>query len=326
MKYRNLGWTNLRVSCLSLGGNIFGHFCNKKESSTIIHTARDLGINFIDTADVYSEGISERFIGKSIQNHRHNWIIATKAGVRSGESSKRKGHKEHIFRKAEESLRRLGTDYIDVYQMHHFDTETPIEETLGALHSLVEQGKVRYVGVSNYSGRQLKQSLLLANSLDFATFSSIQSHYNLFKRKMENSIFPIAQEMKIGVIIYGTMARGILAGKYQLGQGLPPKSRASTGINIREDLTKTVLNTVANLSAFAESQGQTVGLLAIAWVLRKLEVSTVLIGVRNTSQLYANIGAVNWRLSKSELVNIDNIMGNLEKFQSISLGSYPTSE
>ena len=324
MKYRNLGRSNLQVSCLALGGNILGHFCNRQETATIIDAARNLGINLIDTADVYSEGLSEEFIGASIRNCRDHWIIGTKVGVRSGEAPGKKGRKEYILCRVEESLRRLSTDYIDLYQMHHFDPETPLEETLDALHLLVQQGKVRYIGASNYSGEQLRHSLQLAHTLDLTSFSSTQNQYNLFKRDTESDVFPVCKEARVGVIVYGALARGVLSGKYCSGQGLPLGSRASISASIRADLTETVLQTVENLTIFAERRGKTVGNLALAWALRSTQVATLVVGVRNVAQLQANVGAVNWELSESELVEIDRIVGDLERFRSVSLGSSPT--
>lgn len=325
MEYRNLGRSSLHVSCLALGGNIFGHFCNRQETATIIDAARDLGINLIDTADVYREGLSEEFIGASIQNCRDHWIIATKAGVRSGESPGKKGRKGYTMLRVEKSLRRLNTGYIDLYQMHHFDPETPLEETLDALNLLVQQGKVRYIGASNYSGAQLRHSLQVAHAFDLTPFSSTQNHYNLLKRDIESDVFPVCREAQVGVIVYGALARGVLSGKYRLGQGLPLRSRASISANIKADLTETVLRTVEGLIAFAERRGKTVANLALAWVLRRMEVVTLVVGVRNVAQLQANVGAVNWKLSESELVEVDSIAGDLEKFRSVSLGSFPTS-
>ena len=324
MKYRNLGRSNLQVSCLALGGNILGHFCNRQETATIIDAARNLGINLIDTADVYSEGLSEEFIGASIRNCRDHWIIGTKVGVRSGEAPGKKGRKEYILCRVEESLRRLSTDYIDLYQMHHFDPETPLEETLDALHSLVQQGKVRYIGASNYSGARLAHSLRLARALDCTPFSSIQNHYNLLKRDLEGDVLPVCREEQISVIVYGALARGVLSGKYMLGQDPPPGSRASMSSSIKADLTETVLRTVQNLTAFAERRGKTVENSALAWVLRRTEVATLVVGVRNVVQLRANVAAVNWRFSESELIEIERIVGDLAKFRNVSLGSFPT--
>ena len=324
MEYRNLGRSNLQVSCLALGGNVFGHFCNKEETATTMDVARDLGINLVDTADVYSGGLSEEFIGASIRNRRDHWIIATKVGVRSDESPVGKGRKEYILRRAEESLRRLNTDYIDLYQMHHFDPETPLEETLEALHSLVQQGKVRYIGASNYSGARLAHSLRLARALDCTPFSSIQNHYNLLKRDLEGDVLPVCREEQISMIVYGALARGVLSGKYMLGQDPPPGSRASMSSSIKADLTETVLRTVQNLTAFAERRGKTVENSALAWVLRRTEVATLVVGVRNVVQLRANVAAVNWRFSESELIEIERIVGDLAKFRNVSLGSFPT--
>lgn len=322
MKYRALGKSGLRVSCLGIGGNIFGHFSDRHETALILDTAHDSGINFIDTADVYSEGLSESFIGESIKNHRESWVIATKVGVRSSEPPNGKGRKEYILRSVEESLSRLGTDYIDLYQMHHFDPETPIEETLECLHGLVLEGKIRYIGASNYSEEQLRSSQLTAMQLKFTPFAAIQNHYNLLKRETENILFPLCKQLHLGAIIYGALARGVLSCKYRWGDGIPVESRASTSASIRADLNESVLKTVEGLTAYANKRGKSIGQLALAWVLRRSEVSTVLIGVRNVAQLLDNVNAVNWTLSDADLIEIDRIIGDLEMYHLVSLGSF----
>ncbi len=325
MEYRSLGQSGLQFSCLGLGGNIFGHFCDAYATSTIIHEACDLGINFIDTADVYSEGLSEEFIGSAVRNRRSRWIIATKLGVRSGESPAKKGRKESILRRAEESLRRLKTDYIDLYQMHHFDPGTPLEETLEALHLLVREGKVRHIGASNYSSEQLRRALQLARAFNWTPFLSTQNHYNLLKRDIESDVLCLCREAQISLVVYGALARGVLSGKYRFGQKPPPESRASMSASIDADLTADVLQTVGDLTAFARRRGKTVGKLALAWILRRSEVATIVIGVRNVMHLKDNVDAVNWELSESEIDEIGGIVGDLKKFQSVSLGSFPIS-
>jgi aryl-alcohol dehydrogenase-like predicted oxidoreductase len=288
----------------------------------ILDAARHSGINLIDTADVYSEGLSERFVGASIKKHRDYWVIATKVGVRSGESPSGKGRKECILRRVEESLRRLGIEYIDLYQMHHFDPETPIEETLECLHGLVLEGKVRYIGASNYSEEQLRSFQHTAMLLRFTPFTAVQSQYNLLKREIETVLFPVCRQLHVGVMIYGALARGVLGGKYRWGQSVPAGSRASTSASIKRDLNESVLKTVEGLAAFADLQGKSVGELALAWVLRRIEVSTVLVGVRNVAQLLDNVNAVNWTLSDADLIEVDRIIGEMRRYRSSSWGSF----
>lgn len=321
MDYRGLGHSGVQVSCLALGGNIFGRFCDRRETAAIIAMAGEAGINFIDTADVYSDGLSETHIGAAIRNRRAQWIIASKVGVHSGENPGKKGRKEYILARVEESLRRLNTDYIDLYQMHHFDSETPLEETLGALGELVRQGKVRHIGASNYSGEQLRRAWPIAQELHVAPVSSAQNHYNLFKREVEADVFPVCREVCAGAIVYGALARGVLGGKYRPGQDAPAGSRGAVSASIRADLTESVLKTVAGLAAFAERRGKTVTSLALAWALRRSEVSAVVVGVRNPEQLKANLGAVGWKLSKSDMAEVDAVVGDLDPYRSLSLGS-----
>jgi len=308
MKYREFGSSACDLSCLALGGNIFGHFCDKRATAKIIHAAQDLGINLIDTADVYSNGLSEEFIGLALEAKRSDWVIATKVGVQSDENPGGKGRKDYIFRQVEHSLRRLRTDYIDIYQMHHFDPETPITETLEALDLLLKQGKVRFIGASNFSGRQLEMFTQMADSLGTKALYSTQHQYNLFNREIEEDVIPVSKEARIGVFAYGVLARGILAGRYRLGQPLPKESRASTSGRVRADLTKPVLEVVERLIAFAQSREKSIAHVALSWALRLPEITSVIIGVRSIAQLKANVEGTSWRLSDDELFEIDTII------------------
>ena len=191
------------------------------------------------------------------------------------------------------------------------------------MNLLVDQGKVRYIGASNYSGEQLGQSLGLARDRGFTPYWSTQKPYNLFRRDIERDIFPVSSKSGVGVIVYGALARGVLTGKYRLGQQVSDAARASTSESIRGDLTDAVLETVEGLVAFAESRGETVTHLALAWVLRKPEVMTSLVGVRNVSQLQGCLGAADWKLSQGELDQIDQIMGDLDRHEKECLGAWP---
>lgn len=321
MDYRSLGRSGLRVSCLALGGNIFGRFCDPRETADLVAAAGDAGINVVDTADVYSDGLSEEYLGAAIRGRRSEWIVATKVGVRSDESPASKGRREYIRVRVDASLRRLDTDYIDLYQMHHFDLETPLDETLEALGDLVRQGKVRHVGASNYSGEQLKGAWRAARAVGVPAFVSTQNHYNLFKRELEADVFSVCREVGAGVLVYGALARGVLSGKYRPGGDVPAGSRASVSVSIRGDLTGRVLGTVETLDAFAARRGQTVASLALAWVLRRTEVSAAVVGARNPEQFKANLGAVGWKLDDEDLAEIDAIVGDLDTYGSLSLGS-----
>lgn len=322
MKYRKLGNSNLKVSCLGIGGNIFGKFCNQQETKEILDVAFEVGTNFIDVADVYSKGKAEEFVGRAISNNRKKWIIATKVGVRSGESFSGKGRKEYIFSSIEGSLKRLKTDYIDLYQMHNFDPITPVEETLEALTVLIKAGKILNAGISNYAVNNLRLTLQLTENSNYQIISSAQYLYNLFKRDIEGKIMWLCKKFGLGIIVYGALARGILAGKYHLKQKIPPGSRALGSESIKSDLAEEVISVTERLEQFAKHFNRTVNELAIAWILRKPEISTVLMGVRNTSQLFGNISALDFVLSDSELLEIDKIIGDLGCFKKFSLGAF----
>ena len=322
MKYRKLGNSSLKVSCLGIGGNIFGKFCNQQETGEILNAAYQAGINFVDVADVYSEGKAEEFVGKVIGENRKKWIIATKVGAYSNESFSGKGRRAYIFSSIEGSLRRLKTDYIDLYQMHSFDPTTPIGETLEALAALVKAGKILNAGISNYDADHLRSALQLTEDSNYRVLYSAQYPYNLFKRDIENGIMQLCKKFGLGIIIYGALARGVLSEKYRIKQEIPRDSRAFGSQSIKSDLTEEVLSVAEKLEQFAKHLNRTVNELAIAWILHKSEVSSVLIGVRNTAQLSGNISALDFVLSDSELLEIDKIVGDLGRFKKVSLGAF----
>jgi aryl-alcohol dehydrogenase-like predicted oxidoreductase len=221
------------------------------------------------------------------------------------------------------SLRRLGTDYIDLYQMHHWDPVTPLEETLTALDAIVQEGKARYIGVSNYTGAELKSACSMAAKRNLTAPISSQSMYHLLKPGAEHEVFPVCHGESVGAIIYGALARGILAGRYR-GVSTPPvDSRAESSARVRADLEPTVVAILERLAQFATLQGFTVGQLAIAWVLRRPEVSTVLIGVRGEDQLRDNIPAADRDLTTKEIAEIAEIVGDPGQFDHLALGSSP---
>ncbi len=315
MEYRELG-PGIKVSCLALGGGVFGRDCGKEETFAVIDAASDLGINFIDTADIYSRGLSEEWVGAAVRGNRERWVIATKAGVAGGEPRGKTGRRDSILRRAEESLKRLQTGTIDLYQVHHFDPETPLEETLEALDLLVKQGEVRSVGASNYSGEQLRSSLQIAQARGLTPFSTTQLQYNLFKRDCEKDQLPFCASEQVRALVYGALGRGVLTGKYDPGKDMPAGTRAFSSAAIRSDLAPSVLKAVEGLTAFAEERNQTVGCLALAWALRRKEVAALIMGVRSAGQLKANVAAVSWKLSDSDLSAIDQRVGELQNYRS----------
>jgi len=308
MKYRIIPGTDLKVSELCLGGNIFGHFCNFEETKKIIDFAYNQGINFIDTANVYSDGLSEEYIGKSIKGRREKFIIATKAGVRPNQKPKNVFTKEYIIKSVNESLNRLQTDYIDLYQVHHFDLEIPIKETLKALNELIRTGKVRYIGCSNYNLKQIVEAL---NEKEKKNFSSIQLPYNLLNQEIEKEVIPFCNQLNIGILPYQVLDRGLLTGKYNKIINIPTSFRGSKSEKIRLELTPKKLKILKYLEEYTKRKTISLTELSLAWVLRKKEVCSVIIGVRNIDQLKECINSIKLNLSIKDLKEIENIIMGL---------------
>ncbi len=321
MTYRKLG-SQIKISRIGLGGNVFGYFTNQKETTQIIAEAAYLGINFIDTASVYSKGLSEILIGQAIKKDRPKWIIATKVGVQSHEKPDGKGTRDSILKSVEGSLKRLKTDYIDLYQMHHYDSKTPLEETISALEFLAQQGKIRAFGVTNYTSEQLLELIFTIKQLNFPHFISVQQHYNLFKRDLEKQIFPIAVKNNLGIIVYGALARGILSGKYKRINIMPARSRAEVSQSVRNDLTTDVIRATELLQEYARYNGWILPGLALAWTLLKSEVSSVLVGIRFIKQLQIVKQALGIALTHKHITEMDSCIGDLSKYKDISLGSF----
>jgi aryl-alcohol dehydrogenase-like predicted oxidoreductase len=271
--------------------------------------ALDSGINFIDTADMYDRGRSEEFVGKAIGSKRSQVIIATKFGSPMGEGpNERGGSRYYVMKAVDASLQRLQTDYIDLYQLHHPDPATPIEETLRALDDLVRSGKVRYIGCSNFAAWQLCEALWTSKFNNLQSFVTVQPKYNLLERRIEGELIPCCQAYGIGVIPWGPLAGGFLTGKYRQGEKAPPDWRLSKPIPIYSGIfTEANWNKLAKLEAFAAQRGHTVGELAIAWLLAKPWLSTVIAGARNMEQVSANVAAVNWKLTAEEIAEVEAI-------------------
>lgn len=320
MIYRSLGRSGLRVSCLGIGGNIFGRFGGRKEVAGILAAAAACGINLVDTADVYSEGESERLIGEALAGSRDSWIVATKLGLRTGESYRGRASRKDIMAGVEASLARLRTDRIDLYQLHHFDSGTPLNETIGALDTLKKQGKIRAVGASNYTAAQLREALKTADGLALERFCSVQCAYNLMKREIEGEMLPLCGRERVGVLAYAAMARGVLSGKYSAGSEPPAASRAAVSESIRGDLTPEVLGAASRLKAVAGRIGRSTGGLALAWVLRRPEVASVLLGVRDARQLAEDAADLDRPLTDGELREIEEAVGDPRRYESLCLG------
>ncbi len=315
MNYRKLGRTGLKVSALCLGTMQFGWTADESQSFNILSTAYDLGINFIDTADIYSRwvegnpgGISETIIGNWLNKSkiaRDQVVIATKVRGSMGTGPNDQGlSRAHIFNSVEDSLRRLGIDYIDLYQTHWHDEETPIDETLTALDDLIRQGKVRYIGASNYTAWRLMQALWTADTKGTARFNSLQPHYSLvYRDEFERELAAVCQTYELGVIPYSPLAGGFLTGKYRQDQPIPESVRADSAqqryFNPRGWKTLEIVESIAQAREVSISQ------TALAWLLTNPIISSPIIGPRTLEQLEDNLGAADLRLSDEEMKKLN---------------------
>ncbi len=313
MEYRNLGRTGLKVSELCMGSMQFGWSADEGTSFVVLDRAFEAGINFIDTANVYSRwvegnpgGVSETIIGKWIKSRalsRDRLVIATKVCGRMGEGPNDEGlSRAHILRMVEDSLRRLQTEYIDLYQAHHVDPHTPIDETLSALDLLIRQGKVRYIGCSNYPAWQLMEALWTSDRLGLARFDSLQPHYSLaWRREFEQELAPVCTKYGVGVIPYSPLAGGFLSGKYKRDQ-----TDAGSVRNVSRYFNEKNWNLLDALAEIAADLGdKSVSQVALAWQLSQAVITSPIIGPHNLEQLEDNLGAVGLRLDESVMQRLD---------------------
>ena len=301
VKYRRLGASGLDVSVIGLGGNTFGGTVDGDDAVAVVRHALDSGISFIDTADIYSRGRSEELIGRGIAGRRDEVVLATKLRHPMGESIYQGGlSRRWMVRAVEDSLRRLQTDYIDLYQAHAPDDATPLEETLRAMDDLVRAGKVRYVGCSNYAAWELATALGISRCHGLAPWVSVQPRWNLLEGLDDPTLLPACRRLGAGMIPYTPLASGLLTGKYRRGQEPPPGTRFGDMARLRGRLTEDKLATVDRLRDWAEARGHTVGELAVAWLLAHPEVSTVIIGARTPQQVTENLRPASWELTPAE--------------------------
>lgn len=301
VEMRKLGHSGLRVSSVGLGGNTFGATVDGDEAVGLIQHALELGITFIDTADVYSRGRSEELVGRAVQGRRHEVVIATKVRQPMGEGPYMAGlSRRWIMRGVEDSLRRLGTDYLDLYQAHAPDEETPLEETLRAMDDLVRQGKVRYIGSSNYPAWQVAQAQGICERERLTPWVSAQNRWNILDGLDDPHLLEACTAFGVGLIPYTPLASGILSGKYRPGEEPPADTRAAVLPRVRERLTQTRFEAVERLTPWVKERGHSTAELGIAWLLAYPQVSTVIVGARSRQQVEQNVRAGTWRLSVEE--------------------------
>lgn len=310
MEYRRLGGSGLRVSVIGLGGNTFGRYADEAQTARIVHQALDLGINFIDTANVYNSGASEELLGKALQGRRDEVLIATKVGMHMGDRPNERGSsRKHVIESCHASLRRLKVDAIDLFQIHSFDPDTPLEETLSALDDLVRAGKVHYIGCSNYAAWRVVQSLWISDRERYARFVSVQPEYSLLERGVESALVPACLEFGLGIIPYFPLAAGVLTGKYKPGEPPPEGTRGHNNPRFEPRLRRETLEAVQRLDAWAHERGHGVGELALAWLAARPGVSTIIAGTTRPEQVAANAKATEWHLTDDDLRAIDAILG-----------------
>jgi aryl-alcohol dehydrogenase-like predicted oxidoreductase len=318
MEYRQLGGSGLKVPALTLGtgtfggkGELFSAWGNSgvPEATRLVDISLDAGLTMFDSADVYSTGMAEEILGKAIAGRRDKILISTKATFRLGDGPNDAGSSRfHLIRSVEAALKRLGTDYIDLFQLHGFDAVTPIEETVSALDDLVRAGKIRYLGCSNFSGWHLMKSLAIADRYGYSRYVAHQAYYSLVGRDYEWELMPLALDQKVGAVVWSPLGWAKLTGKIRRGQPLPPVSRlqsklnADVGPQIADEYLYTVVDAIDKI---AGETGKTVPQIALNWLLQRPTVSTLVIGARNEEQLRANLGVLGWKLSAEQVARLD---------------------
>ena len=307
MEYRRLGRSGLLVSELCLGCMTFGRELDEEGSREIVTRFLEAGGNFIDTADVYAMGSSEEIVGRAIKDVRDDVVLATKVRFAMGHGPNDAGlSRKHVISGCEASLRCLGTDYIDLYQVHAWDALTPLEETLSALTDLVRAGKVRYIGVSNFTGWQLMKALGLSELNGFERFACLQPQYSLVERNIEREILPVCREEGLGVIPWSPLGGGFISGKYRRGEGPPRGSRIAEAVESMEEhwdrrSSERNWRTLDVVGEISSETGKSYTQVSLNWLLRQAEVTAPIIGARRIEQLEDNLGSSGWRLSEEQV-------------------------
>jgi aryl-alcohol dehydrogenase-like predicted oxidoreductase len=318
MEFRQLGGSGLKVPVLSFGTGTFGGggelfkawgSSDVAEATRLVDVCLEAGLNLFDSADIYSQGMAEEILGRAIDGRRDRVLISTKGTFRFGTGPNDVGSSRyHLIRSVEGSLKRLGTDYIDLYQLHGFDAITPIEEVLSTLDDLVRAGKIRYIGCSNFSGWHLMKSLAISEKYGLARYVAHQAYYSLIGRDYEWELMPLGVDQKVGAVVWSPLGWGRLTGKVRRGQPLPETSRLQnkTVVDIGPPVdNEYVYKVVDALDEVAKETGKTVPQIALNWLLQRPTVATVIIGARNEEQLLQNLGAVGWNLTKEQVAKLD---------------------
>ncbi|MFA5971562.1 MAG: aldo/keto reductase [Lentimicrobiaceae bacterium] len=320
MKYRYLGNSGLKVSEICLGVMTFGGdsaqnelaTVAQKEADLITSTAIDLGVNFFDTADVYSGGVSESVLGKALGNTRKDVVVSTKVRFAMSNKPNDTGlSRSHIIKSCENSLRRLGTDYIDLYQIHSYDPGTPMEETLRALDHLVKSGKVRYIGCSNLTAWQTMKALAISEKLNLEKFITTQLYYSIGSRDIEQELVPLCIDQQLGILCWSPLSGGFFTGKFRINSTLPADSRRSnrqsSSLKYWPVDEEKGFEIVEQLERIGNNYDKTIAQTALNWLLRRSNVASVIIGARNIQQLTENIGATDWQLVSDDVEFLDTI-------------------
>ncbi|HEX2746564.1 MAG TPA: aldo/keto reductase [Verrucomicrobiales bacterium] len=318
MEYRLLGGSGLKVPVLTLGTGTFGGSgplfsawgdTQVEGAKRLVDICLESGLTMFDSADVYSAGQAEEILGKAIAGRRDKVLISTKATFRTGDGPNDIGSsRHHLLQTIEGSLKRLGTDYIDLFQLHGFDAQTPVEETLSTLDNLVRAGKIRYLGVSNFSGWHLMKSLAAADRHGWTRYVAHQAYYSLIGRSYEWELMPLGLDQKIGAVVWSPLGWARLTGKIRRGSPIPPDSRLKSQLNVdvgppvEDEYLYRVMDAV---DAIAAETGRTVPQIALNWLLQRPTVATIVIGARNEEQLRQNLGATGWNLTKEQVAQLD---------------------
>ena len=323
MKIKRLGRTGLKVTEVCLGTMTFGHQCDEQTSFRVMDEAAAGGVNFIDTADVYpipvsldAVGGTEEIIGRWLVGRRDDFVLATKCRMKMGPRANDEGlSRKHILAAIEASLRRLQTDYVDLYQVHAPDPDTPIEETLAALDSIVQSGKARYIGCSNFQTWQLGKALWASERLGLARFDSVQPRYNLLYREIEHELFPLCLDQGIGVIVYNPLAGGMLTGKHRRSEPPADNTRFAVAGKLYTDRywNEATFDAVERLKSFFEARGKSLTHVSISWALKHRAVTSAIIGATSAEQLRDSLRGVELELDEEEMEQLNNVWYELPR-------------